>query len=169
LALAGRTLYVVALSVCVAIAAFSLDLGPLAGTSFMVMAFAMVFDANLKSVAKRYVSRGFSAKAPWSLIGRSGVSHEFSFTVASSKLQGPVVADTELSVSDVDETRILAFYVKVYDIGTQNGILLVSPRLSPRAKGLAEEYHLMVVEKEEPSMLVPLLTLAVDQILASSV
>jgi len=122
-------------------------------------------EMDLSSVAESYNKQGKTARAPAKIAGKSGIEHKFALAVLEAG-EPRVVADTALSVSDVDETRVLAFYVKVFDVGAANSILCVAPRLNPKAKLLANQYGIVVLESEEPRKLVPLLVNAANEALS---
>lgn len=120
---------------------------------------------NFESLAKRYVDAGYLASTSSSVPGASGVKHNFAFTIAKEDGVMQVVADTALSVTEVEEVEVLGFFAKVYDVKPKAAVLCVSPRLSPRAAELARQYKLYVLEQEKPRELIPILAKTVDKIL----
>ena len=128
-----------------------------------VLASATDFETYAGNLSRK----GVRAQAPASIVGRSGVKHEFAFAVTEGSGKTKVVVDTELSVREVDEMKVLKFYVKVYDVGPEKAILCVSPKLNPRAATLAHEYGLSVLEEEVPRRLVQKAADAVDSITES--
>ncbi len=112
-------------------------------------------DETFESLADGLSHKGVGAHSPASILGKSGVSHEFAFAVVQDSGKPRVVVDTELSVKEVDEMKVLKFYVKVYDVNPERAILCVSPRLSARAASLAKDYAITVLEDEVPMKLVP--------------
>ena len=106
------------------------------------------------------------ACAPASLIGKSGVKHEFAFAITPDAEKAKVVVDTELSVDEVDEMKVLKFFVKVFDVAPERAILCVSPKLNERAAVLAREYKILVCENDVPKKLVGQAEDAVEVILA---
>jgi len=124
---------------------------------FAVVPFALLLESktDFETMATDFVKRGVKAKAPAAIVGKSGVRHEFAFAVVPESGKPRVVIDTELSVKDVDEMKVLKFYVKVYDVGPEKAVLCVSPRLGERASALAKEYRIQVLEDETPRKLIP--------------
>lgn len=123
---------------------------------------------NFESLAKRYIDAGHLASTSSSVLGASGVKHRFAFTVSGEDGVMQVVADTALSVTDVDEVKVLSFFAKVYDVKPKAAVLCVSPRLNPRAAELARQYGLSVLEHEKPRELIPMLAKTIDKIVGMS-
>jgi hypothetical protein len=118
-------------------------------------AFLLESLGDFESVAASLAGKGKQAKAPAQIVGKSGVKHEFSLAEFSKSGGDPeVVVDAELSVKDVDEMRVLKFYVKVFDVSPKKSILCVCPRLTERASSLAKEYGITVLESDVPRKLV---------------
>jgi hypothetical protein len=111
---------------------------------------------DFESVAASLNKKGVKATAPAFIIGKSGVKHEFAFALVPDSGRVKIVVDTELSVKEVDEMKVLKFYVKVFDAGPEKAILCVSPKLSERAANLAKEYKLIILENEVPRKLIPM-------------
>lgn len=135
--------------------------------AFSILSSLMLLESqrDFESVAAEFNADGLRASAPSMLFGKSGVKHEFSFGILSEGGKPKVVLDTELSVKEVDEMKVLKFYVKVFDVSPETAILCVSPRLSERAKQLAEEYSIKVIEDETPRNLIPLAGRAVKELM----
>lgn len=110
---------------------------------------------DFESLAGQFSKEGMRASSPAPVVGKSGVKHEFAFAVGGEDRRPTVVADVELSVNEVDEMKVLSFYVKVFDVSPEHAILCVSPKLGERAKELAKEYKLEVIEDETPRKLIP--------------
>jgi hypothetical protein len=123
-------------------------------------------DRDFESMAKKLSGSGVQAASPAVLTGKSGIKHEFSLAVGGSPAKPRVVVDEALSVKEVNELKVLAFYVKVFDVGPEKAILCVSPRLDARAKTLAKEYQITVLENEQPRKLIPMAGDAIKGILA---
>jgi len=121
-------------------------------------------EQGFESVAKKLSGSGVQALAPAVVVGKSGVRHEFSLAVGGPKPK--VVVDEALSMKDVDDLKVLSFYAKVFDVGPERAILCVSPALDPKAKSLAKEYKITVLENETPRKLVPMVGDAIKGILA---
>ena len=85
--------------------------------------------------------------SPLVVTGKSGVKH--SFTLGT---KGPVsvALACDVVVSDpptpIDETKVLALFIKVYDVNANNVVLCAVPSLTPEAKKLASQYKIVVLE-----------------------
>lgn len=121
---------------------------------------------NFEALAQDLSKKGVKACAPAAIMGKSGVKHEFAFALLPEGGRVKVVVDTELSVNEVDEMKVLKFYVKVFDVGPEKAILCVSPKLNGRAAVLAHEYGIQVFEDDVPKKLVGLAEKAVEETLA---
>ena len=119
--------------------------------------------SGFEGIAEAMNRKGRKAHAPAAIIGNSGIRHEFDFAVVPDSGKPTVVVDTELAVQDVDDTKVLKFYVKVFDVRPERAILCVSPRLSSRAAALAKEYGIEVLEDEVPRKLLKLAEKAIDE------
>jgi hypothetical protein len=123
--------------------------------------------SGFEAMAAGLSKRGTKACAPATIVGKSGVKHEFAFALMPDSGKARVVLDTELSVKDVDEMKVLKFYVKVFDVDTEKAILCVSPRLNERATALAKEYGIAVLEDEVPKKLLTMAEKAVNDMAKS--
>ena len=110
--------------------------------------------SDFESLASDLTKRGKNAKAPAVIVGKSGVKHEFAFALDPDAVRPEVVIDTELSVKEVDEVKVLKFYVKVYDVGPKKSVLCVTPKLTEAAASLAKGYEISVVQDETPRNLI---------------
>jgi len=119
--------------------------------------------SGFEGIAEGMNRKGRKAHAPAAIIGNSGIRHEFAFAVVPDSGKPTVVVDTELAVEDVDDTKVLKFYVKVFDVRPERAILCVSPKLSSRAAALAKEYGIEVLEDEVPRRLLKLAEKAIDE------
>jgi hypothetical protein len=122
---------------------------------------------DFESIASDLSKRGINAKAPAAIVGKSGVKHEFAFALVPDSGKVKIVLDTELSVKEVDEMKVLKFYVKVFDVGPEKSILCVSPKLGPRAATLAKEYGIVVIENEVPTKLISMAEKLVNETIGS--
>ncbi|MGP8126120.1 MAG: hypothetical protein ACLQEQ_09730 [Nitrososphaerales archaeon] len=121
-------------------------------------------QVDFESLASRYIDAGHLASTSSSLVGASGVKHRFAFTVSREDGVVQAVADTALSVAEVDEVAVLKFFTKVYDVKPKAAVLCVSPRLNRGASELARQYGLYVLEHEKPRELIPMLARTIDKI-----
>jgi hypothetical protein len=141
-------------------------------TPFTLLTFSLLSSGlflesqrDFESMAKRLTDGGIKASAPASIVGKSGVKHEFALAILSDSSVPRVVVDTELSIKEVDEMKVLSFYVKVFDVSPEHAVLCVSPRLSEGARKLAGEYKLIVIENESPRKLVPATAETVERLI----
>jgi hypothetical protein len=132
---------------------------------FPVASIALVVETkgDFETIASELNRRGIKAHAPAAIVGKSGVKHEFAFALVPDSGKARVVVDTELSVRDVDEMKVLKFYVKVFDVGPEKAVLCVSPRLGTRAATLAKEYGIIVLEDDVPRKLIPMAAKVVNE------
>ena len=100
-------------------------------------------------------------------MGKSGVKHEFAFALVPDSGKTKIVVDTELSVKEVDEMKVLKFYVKVFDVNPEKAVLCVSPKLGARAATLAKEYGITVLEDDVPKRLIPMAEKIVNEFVGS--
>jgi hypothetical protein len=129
--------------------------------SLMSSVFILEAQRDFESVAAQLAKEG--AQAPAFIMGKSGVKHEFAFAIIPPSKKAKVVVDTELSVKEVDEMKVLKFYVKVFDVSPEKAILCVSPKLGERARALAQEYGITVLEDEVPRRLIGMASEAVQK------
>ena len=135
--------------------------GSLLGLSLLSSVFVLEAQRDFESFASQFSDKG--GQAPAFIVGKSGVKHEFAFAIVPPSKKAKVVVDTELSVKEVDEMKVLKFYVKVYDVSPEKAILCVSPKLGERARALAGEYGITVLENEVPRKLIGMASEAVEK------
>jgi hypothetical protein len=136
----------------------------LLGLSLLPAAVVLEARRDLESVAADLSREGIKSQAPAMITGKSGIKHEFALAVVGGDGKPKVVVDTELSIKDVDEMKVLKFYVKVFDVSPDKAVLCVSPRLNERAKSLAKEYQIIIAEDEVPKNLISATEKLVKQI-----
>jgi len=136
-------------------------------SSFVSSAVLLESVSGFEAMASDLSKKGAKAHAPASIVGKSGVKHEFAFALMPDSTKAKVVVDTELSVKDVDEMKVLKFYVKVFDVDSEKAILCVSPRLNERAANLAKEYGISVLEDDVPKKLIAKAAQAVKEIMST--
>ena len=86
------------------------------------------------------------AQSPASYVGRSGVRHTFTLGASDQDGSPEFVCDVKLSDVPLDETDVLAFFIKVYDVGAKASTLCASPGFGAEAKKLAAVYRISLVE-----------------------
>ena len=126
----------------------------LLGLSVFPAAAILETRRDLETVASDLSKVGIKSQAPAMIVGKSGIKHEFALAVMGGEGKAKVVVDTELSIKDVDEMKVLKFYVKVFDVSPERAVLCVSPRLNERARSLAKEYQILVAEDDVPRNLI---------------
>jgi len=83
--------------------------------------------------------------SPLVVTGKSGVRH--SFTLGMRDAVSVVLAcDVVVGNAPIDETKVLALFIKVYDVNARNVILCGVPSLTQEAQKLAAQYKMMVLE-----------------------
>ena len=122
---------------------------------------------DFETIATELNKKGVKAHAPAAIIGKSGVKHEFAFALVPDTGKARIVVDTELSVKEVDEMKVLKFYVKVFDVSPEKAVLCVSPKLGARAATLAKEYGITVLEDDVPRRLIPMAEKVVNEFVGS--
>jgi len=137
------------------------------GLSLLFPALVLESKGDFESIAGSLAKKGVRAQAPAAIVGKSGVKHEFAFAVVPESGNPKVVVDTELSVKDVDEMKVLKFYVKVFDVSPEKAVLCVTPRLGERASTLAKEYGIVVLENDTPRKLIPMAAQVVNGVLGT--
>jgi hypothetical protein len=130
-------------------------------------ALALENRADFESMASELNRKGVRAHAPAAIVGKSGVKHEFAFALMPDSGKTKIVVDTELSVKEVDEMKVLKFYVKVFDVGPEKAVLCVCPRLGERAATLARDYGITVLEDDVPRRLIPMAEKVVNEFVGS--
>jgi len=143
--------------------------GTLSAFGFSLFFSALVLESgtDFESMAGALVKKGMRAQAPAAIVGKSGVKHEFAFAVVPDSGKPKIVIDTELSVKEVDEMKVLKFYVKVFDVSPDKAVFCVTPKLGERAATLAKEYGIVVLENDTPKKLVPMAAHVVDGVLGT--
>lgn len=143
--------------------------GTLSAFGFSLFSSALVLESrtDFESMAGALTKKGMRAQAPAAIVGKSGVKHEFAFAVVPESGKPRIVVDTELSVRDVDEMKVLKFYVKVFDVSPDKAVLCVTPKLGERAATLAKEYGIVVLENDTPKKLIPMAAHVVDGVLGT--
>jgi hypothetical protein len=148
---------------------FFRGVSPVSVLALPLASIALVVETrgDFETIANDLNRRGIKAHAPAAIVGKSGVKHEFAFALVPDSGRAKIVVDTELSVKDVDEMKVLKFYVKVFDVGPEKAVLCVSPRLGARAATLAKEYGITVLEDDVPRKLIPMAEKVVDEFVSS--
>ena len=111
---------------------------------------AQVLDREINTVLGRFKNLG-EVNAPASVVGRSGVRHDFSFAIDKKKELG-IVGDVILGEDEKDETKVLSLFIKFYDVGARRAILCVTPRLTPEAARLARFYNILTIETADAKL-----------------
>ena len=86
---------------------------------------------------------------PSSIVGKSGISHVFTAVIRGNTEKNKdkeVIIDLNIGVHEVGEDAITRFYAKSVDIGSPSVYLVAIPKLSDRAKKIAETLNIKYVE-----------------------
>ena len=111
------------------------------------------------------VERGYRTASPGVLIGESEVQHAFDIIAYGvDPDHGTVVIDFHVSDSPGSEEKVIAMFAKVFDTNPFRSVLIAFPGLTDRAKRLAEQYRIRVVESHDISSLFKLLLKAIPPI-----
>jgi hypothetical protein len=60
-----------------------------------------------------------------------------------------IACDAVVGPAPIDETKVLALFIKVYDVNVKHVILCAVPSLTAAAKKLASQYKMVVLEAQE--------------------
>ena len=113
---------------------------------------------EFKPILEALTDRGWYGQAPVTIWDKNKIEHTFAFALWAPESdpaegQPDVLADAYTSEGEVNSTMVLAFYAKTMGFMPRDRVLIVMPRLSKRAKALAESYNISVVEAEAASEL----------------
>ena len=111
------------------------------------------------------VERGYRTASPGVLIGESEVQHAFDLTAfGAGPEHGTVAIDFHVSDSPGSEEKVIAMFAKVFDTNPYRSVLVAFPGLTDRAKRLAEQYRIRVVESNDINSLFKILLKAIPPI-----
>jgi len=100
--------------------------------------------------------------SPLVVTGKSGVRH--SFTLGTRDAVAVVLAcDIVVGASPIDETKVLALFIKVYDVNARNVILCSVPSLTQEARRLASQYKMVVLEAPSRELIIEKLSDALHE------
>lgn len=106
---------------------------------------SLTFD--LDAILKPLRDEGLFVKAPATLHGKSGVMHDFSFSVSHAEGAAPsLVGSAHISDRAASATDVLAFWAKATDAGVQHKVLITLSGVDEGGKSLAEAYDMKIVE-----------------------
>ena len=98
--------------------------------------------------------RGYLTESPGILRGASEVDHLFDIIARSEEQDTGILAiDFKISTDSVTETSVSSMFAKVYDTNPIRSILIAFPRLTMKAKRLAKQYEIDVIETNNLSTL----------------
>ncbi|MFQ6054191.1 MAG: hypothetical protein ACE5OO_08210, partial [Candidatus Bathyarchaeia archaeon] len=89
--------------------------------------------------------RGYRTESPGPVIGGSEVQHVFDI-VAYGEEGAFIAVDFVVSDRPAGEEKVIAMFAKVFDTGPSRAVLVVFPGLTEKARRLAEQYKIVVVE-----------------------
>jgi transposase-like protein len=91
--------------------------------------------------------RGYRTESPGTLLGESDVMHRFDIIAYKGGLdEGTLVLDFSVSDKPIGEEKVVAMFAKVYDTNPLRSVLVVFPKLNDKARKLAEQYRIGLVE-----------------------
>ena len=95
---------------------------------------------------------GYIVKCPATLKGASGVEHNFEFALLNPETPNNVeyVMDVELEENEINEVKVLSFFAKAFDVKAKRKILVAIPKLNQRAREMAKNYKITVLENLSP-------------------
>ena len=94
--------------------------------------------------------RGYETESPGFMTGESEVDHAFDITARSND-QGDVILALDFVVSEepVGEEKVVSMFAKIFDTNPPRSVLVAFPGLTKKAKRLAEQYDIDVVETHD--------------------
>ena len=94
--------------------------------------------------------RGYDTDSPGFMTGESEVEHFFDIT-ARGEDQNEVILALDFEVSDepVEEDKVISMFAKVFDTNPPRSVLVAFPGLTRKARKLAEQYDIDIVETRD--------------------
>lgn len=109
-------------------------------------------------VRKFLVERGYKTTSPGILLGESEVQHAFDIIAYGADPKHCTIAiDFHVSDSLGSEEKVITMFAKVFDTNPYRSVLIAIPGLTDRAKKLADQYKIRVVESNDVSSLFKIL------------
>jgi len=94
--------------------------------------------------------RGYNTESPGFLTGESEVEHVYDIAAWSDDQNEAILAlDFVVSEEPVGEESVISMFAKVFDTNPPRSVLVAFPGLTKRAKRLAEQYDIDVVETRD--------------------
>jgi hypothetical protein len=94
--------------------------------------------------------RGYNTESPGFLTGESEVEHVYDIAAWSDDQNEAILAlDFVVSEEPVGEESVISMFAKVFDTNPPRSVLVAFPGLTKRAKRLAEQYDIDVVETSD--------------------
>lgn len=108
---------------------------------------------NFDDLIDNLQKEGYVAKHSAVLKGSSGVEHNFKLAVWDLKTSDKVkyVIDVEVEENEVTEIKVLSFFAKAFDVRAEKRVLVAIPSLTQKAREMAKNYNILVVENLDPS------------------
>ena len=98
--------------------------------------------------------RGYNTESPGYMTGESEVEHTFDITAMGEDQNDVILAlDFVVSEESVGEDKVISMFAKVFDTNPPRSILVAFPGLTKKAKKLAEQYEIDVVETHDLDVL----------------
>ena len=131
--------------------------------------------SSLESIVRKVRARGWFALPFRSLVGKSGVEHEFSLVVSETPVMNGhirggrlLVAELISSTRHLGKIQLLTFFAKALDVGVKNRILVAIPKLEDDAKKFADSYGIIVLESPSPEAALDALAAKVGEMMEKS-
>jgi len=109
----------------------------------------ILFLAPLKKIMRDV---GYSVEAPSVVKGVSGTSHNFDMVGSKTEGSKRTIVTIDMAICDgvCGEEYVVSAFAKAFDVSPSKSILIAIPALSDKAKKLANQYRLEVIEGEKP-------------------
>ncbi|MGD2142400.1 MAG: hypothetical protein PVH79_02840 [Candidatus Bathyarchaeota archaeon] len=93
--------------------------------------------------------RGYATQSPSTIMGESHVEHTFDIVAFNEEERESILAiDFAISDKRLGEEKVISMFAKVYDTNPQRALLVAFPGLSVKARRLAKQYELEVMETQ---------------------
>jgi len=91
--------------------------------------------------------------SPLVVTGKSGVRHSFTLGIKDT-VSVVLACDIVVGPSPIDETKVLALFIKVYDVNARQVVLCGVPSFTREAMKLASQYKMVVLEAPEKDQVI---------------
>ncbi len=124
---------------------------------------------DLRPVVSKVKSQGWDVRPAHTVVGKSGISHQFDLAVMSKdEHEKPVVVvDVCVDEKPIEEAKVITMYAKKFDIEPTSAILVSVPSSSAGAQELAKQYGIIMIDAEKPSRVSDIILGATSSLLES--